>query len=98
MLWHARTTRLVASCVLFTVSLLTLPRADIPETPFDEANTPTNEMLVEKAGPLQEYREATVAVLPKTLVSSRNISPLPVHAPRSTGSLQLQELLFTLRC
>jgi hypothetical protein len=31
-----------------TFLLITALKADIPETPFDEANTPTNEMVVQK--------------------------------------------------
>ena len=44
---HARPTRLAAACVLFTVALVMVPKADISETLFDEANTPTNEIVVE---------------------------------------------------
>jgi hypothetical protein len=45
---HARAARLAAAYLLFTVALVIAPKADIPETPFDEANTPTNEIVVEK--------------------------------------------------
>ena len=46
---HARPTRLAVAYLLFTVALVMVPKADIPETLFDEANTPTNEIVVEKA-------------------------------------------------
>lgn len=46
---RASATRLVAAYLLFSVGLMFLPKPDIPETSFDEANTPTNEMIVEKA-------------------------------------------------
>jgi hypothetical protein len=39
---HAKATRLAAAYLLFTVALMIVPKADIPETLFDEANTPTN--------------------------------------------------------
>ncbi len=43
---RARPTRLAAACVLFTVALVMVPKADISETLFDEANIPTNEIVV----------------------------------------------------
>ena len=46
---RARATRLAAAYLLFAVALLMVPKADIPETPFDEGNTQTNEMVVVKA-------------------------------------------------
>ena len=45
---HARTVRLAAAYLLFTVALVMVPKADIPDTLFDEANTPTNEIVVQK--------------------------------------------------
>ena len=39
---HAMAARLAAAYLLFTVALLMVPKADIPETLFDEANIPTN--------------------------------------------------------
>jgi hypothetical protein len=45
---HARPTRLAIVYLLFTVALVLVPKADILETPFDEANTPTNEIVVKK--------------------------------------------------
>jgi hypothetical protein len=36
---HARATRLAAVCLLFAGALLMVPKADNPETPFDEGNT-----------------------------------------------------------
>ena len=48
-LHQARATRLMSACLLFMVALVMVPRTDISETPFDEANTPINEVIVEKA-------------------------------------------------
>ena len=45
---HQRATRLAATCLLFTLAMMMVPKADISETLFDEANTPTNEIVVEK--------------------------------------------------
>ena len=46
---HARAGRLAAAYLLFTVATVMVPKADISDTLFDEANTPTNEMVVQKA-------------------------------------------------
>jgi hypothetical protein len=48
-LHYARANRLAAAYLLFTVVLLMVPKVDIPETPFDEGNTPTTEILVVRA-------------------------------------------------
>ena len=45
---HQSATRLAATCLLFTLAMMMVPKADISETLFDEANTPTNEIVVEK--------------------------------------------------
>ena len=52
LLRHARVTRVAAAYLVLTVALVMLPKADIPETLFDEANTPTNEIVVEKTASL----------------------------------------------
>jgi len=45
---HARRNRLAVVYLVFTVTLMIVPKADISATPFDEANTPTNEIVVKK--------------------------------------------------
>ena len=66
---HARTTRLAAAYLLFTVALVMVPKADIPETLFDEADTSTNEMVVEKAASSWEYRQSVTAFVQEYLPS-----------------------------
>lgn len=98
---HSNTTRVAAICALFTVALLLVPRADVPETRFDEANTPTNEMMVEAVVSSQECRQPIPSLVPKILVLPQRIALrviLPVHKDRSTGHHALQELLCTLLC
>jgi hypothetical protein len=45
---HVGAIRIAAACLLFILVVMMVPKADILETPFDEANTPTNEIVVEK--------------------------------------------------
>jgi len=45
--WRIRD--VAAAYLLFTVALVMVPKADIAETPFDDATTPTNEMGMERA-------------------------------------------------
>jgi hypothetical protein len=99
-LLDARATRLVAACVLFTVALVMVPKADNSETLFDEANTPTNEMMVEKTASW-EYRELITVFVPMILAQARTISVrriLPVYAGRWTDSRTFRELFCTLLC
>jgi len=70
---HARTTRLAATYLLLTFALVMVPKADIPETLFDEANTLTNEMLVQKDASLGEYRQSVTAFAPRIFAQSRRI-------------------------
>src|SRR5947207_8631362 len=58
---HARAGRLAAAYLLFTVATVMVPKADISDTLFDEANTPTNEMVVQKAASSWEYRQSVTA-------------------------------------
>jgi hypothetical protein len=77
-----------------------VPKADIPETLFDEANTPTNEMVVvEKAASSWEYRQSVTAIRPKVFVQLRRLSfrrILPVYEGRLTDSRMFRELFCTL--
>ena len=97
---HARTTRLAAAYLLFTVALMMVPKADIPETLFDEANT-TNEMVVEKAASSWEYRQSVTAFMPRIFAQPRRISVrriLPVYVGQLTESRTFQGLFCTLLC
>lgn len=98
---HARPTRLAVVYLLFTVALVLVPKADILETPFDEANTPTNEIVVEKAVSSWEPRQSDTAfgqgifAQPRR-TSIRRISP--VYPSRLTDSRTFQELFCTFLC
>ena len=97
---RARATRLAAAYLLFAVALLMVPKADIPETPFDEGNTQTNEMVVVKAASSLEHRESVTVSVPmfaqSLKISVRRISP--VYTGQLTDSCRLQELLCSLLC
>jgi hypothetical protein len=97
---HAKATRLAATYLLFTVALMMVPKADIPETLFDEANT-TNEMVVEKAASSWEYRQSVTAFVPRISAQPRRISVrriLPVYEGRLTDSRTFRELFCSLLC
>ena len=97
----ARTARVAAAYLVFTVVLVMVPKADIPETLFDEANTPTNEIVVQKAASSWEYRQSLTASVPKIFAQSRRISVrgiLPVYAGRLTDSRTVREILCSLLC
>jgi hypothetical protein len=101
LLRHPRATRLAAAYLLFTVALVMVPKADIPETLFDEANTPTNEMVVEKAFSSWEYRQVVTAFGPKVFAQPRRIRVrriLPVYADRLTNSRTFRELFCSVLC
>ena len=98
---HARTTRLAAAYLLFTVALVMVPKADIPETLFDEAKTPTNEMVVEKAASFQEYRQPVTAFLTTLFAQPRKMGvrrTFRAYAGRSADSRTIRELLCSLLC
>ena len=71
---HARATRLAATYLLFTVALVMVPKADIPETIFDEANTPTNEMVVEKAASSGEHQQSDPVLVSGIFTQPHRIS------------------------
>lgn len=98
---HTRATRLAAAYLLFAVALLMVPKVDIPETPFDEGNTPTNEMVVVKSASALEYLQSVTAFVPKIFAQSRKISVrriLPVYAGQLTDSHTFRELFCSLLC
>ena len=98
---HARPTRLAAACLLFTVALVMVPKADISETLFDEANTPTNEIVVAKAASSWEHRQSVTALAPRIFAQPRRTSVRrisPVYVGRLTDSRTFQELFCTFLC
>ena len=98
---HARAARLAAAYLLFTVALVIAPKADIPETPFDEANTPTNEMAVEKAASPSECGQSPSSLVLRMFAQPRRITVrriLPVYAGRLTDSRMLRKLFCSLLC
>jgi hypothetical protein len=98
---HVRATRLVAASFLFTVALLMVPKRDIPETLFDEANTPTNEMVVLKAASSLDYRQPFTAFVPKMFAQPRRVRArrvFPVYAGQLTDPRTFRELFCSLVC
>jgi hypothetical protein len=98
---HARPTRLAAACVLFTVALVMVPKADISETLFDEANTPTNEIVVEKAASSREHRQSVTAFMPRIFAQPLRTSVrriLPIYSGQFTDARTFRELFCTLLC
>jgi hypothetical protein len=99
---HARATRLATAYVLLTVApVMVVPKADIPETLFDEATTPTNEMVVEKAASSWEYRQSVTAFVPRIFAQARRINVrriFQVYAGRLTDSRTFRELFCSLLC
>jgi hypothetical protein len=100
LLRYAGATRLAAAYLLFTVALVMVPKADIPETLFDEANTPTNEFVVEKAASAWEHRSSVIAPVPRIFAWPRTgvRGILPVYAGRLTNSRTFRELICSLLC
>jgi hypothetical protein len=100
LLRHARATRLAAAYLIFTVAVVMVPNADIPETPFDEANTPTNEFVVEKAASALEHRSSVIAPVPRIFAQPRTDvrGILPVYAGRLSKSRTFRALICSLLC
>jgi hypothetical protein len=98
---RARPTRLAVVYLLFTVALILVPKADILETPFDEANTPTNEMVVENTASSCEPRQPATACVPKKLAQPQRFSVhriLLVYAKLLTDSRTFRELFCFFLC
>jgi hypothetical protein len=98
---RASATRLAAAYLLFTVALLMVPKADNPETPFDESNIQTNEMVVVKGASSLEHRQSVTVPVPIMFAQSRKISVRrisPVYTGQLTDSCRFQELLCSLLC
>ena len=97
----ARTARVAAAYLVFTVVLVMVPKADIPETLFDEANTPTNEIVVQTAASSWEYRQSGTAFAPKIFAQSRRISVrrmLAVYAGQVIDCSRFRELFCSFLC
>jgi hypothetical protein len=100
-LCHARPTRLAVGYLLFTVTLMMVPKADITETLFDEANTPTNEIVVKKTVSSWEHLQSVTAFVPTIFAQPRMTSVcriFPVYAGRLTDSRTVREILCSLLC
>ena len=90
---------------LFAISaflvLWVVPAIDLPETNFDKANTPTNDMVVQEpaclgcTSSLKAFVPRLFAHTRKTRVSNNTRSVRPAELSYSPYS---QELLCTLRC
>jgi hypothetical protein len=101
LLRRSSVTRLAVVYLLFTVALLMVPKVDIPETQFDEGNTPTNEMVVVEAAFSLEHRQSITASVPTMFAQSRKISVRrisPVYTGQLTDSSRFQELFRSLLC
>lgn len=100
MVLRARATRLAAAYLLFAVALLMVPKADVPETPFDEGNTPTNEMIIVNGASSLEPRQWVTEFVP-IFAQSRKISIRripPVFIGQLTDTCRFQEFLCSLLC
>jgi hypothetical protein len=98
---HVRPTRLAVAYLLFTVTLMMVPKADISETSFDEANTPTNEIVVKKTVSSWEHLQSVTAFVPSIFAQPRMTSArriFPVYAGRLTDSRTVREILCSLLC
>jgi hypothetical protein len=98
---HVGPIRIAAACLLFVLVVMMVPKADILETPFDEANTPTNEIVVEKTASLCEPREPVTVFAPKEFAKWRRVGLhriLPVYAKVLTDSRTFRELFCFFLC
>jgi hypothetical protein len=98
---HSRPTRLAIVYLLFTVALVLVPKADILETSFDEANTPTNEIVVKNAASSCEHRQSVTTFVPSIFAQPRRTSVrriFPVYAGRLTDSRTVRKILCSLLC
>ena len=98
---HQRATQLAATCLLFTLAMMMVPKADISETLFDEANTPTNEIVVEKTATLCEPRQPVTTFVPKEIAHWQRVYVhriSPVYAKLLTDSRTIRELFCCFLC
>jgi len=98
---HAKVIRLAATYLLFTVALLMVPKADVPETPFDESSTQTNEMMVVKAASSLEPNQSVIALVRIVFAHLLKVNVravLEVCAGQLTDCRALRQLFCTLLC
>jgi hypothetical protein len=98
---HVSATRLGVAYLVVTIALAFLPKEDIPETQFDEANTPTNEMVVENTTRSWECPPPITSVTPSILAKARRTSVhlmWPHEVGCFTNSPAFQELFCTFLC
>jgi len=91
----------LAVYLFFMVLLVLVPKADVPDTPFDEASTPTNEMVVEKAAPSTLYGPLIAAYVPRMFAPVQSIGisrVVPLCTRRLIDSRSFRKLLCTLLC
>jgi hypothetical protein len=86
--------------LLFMVALVMVPKADIPETSFDEANAPTNEITIDNAASSWKDRQYVIEVVPRIFPPQRTgvRTILVVYAGRLTDPRTLRELFCALLC
>jgi hypothetical protein len=92
--------KIALACVLFIIAFSIAPQVDVPETPLDEANTPVNEMVIEKTGSAEPNRPLMPDFVPRIFVQP-NIdvdSTLPIFPDRLADSRTVRELLCTFLC
>jgi hypothetical protein len=97
----ARETRFVIAYLLCVIALEMVPKPDISETLFDEANTPTNEIVVEKTASSCEHRHSDTACVPRIFAQLRGTSVrriLPIYSGQFTDARTFRELFCTLLC
>jgi hypothetical protein len=97
---RARATRLVTDFLLVMVTLMVVPRADIPETLFDEGTTPINEIVVvKKAFSSREHQLSVTAFVPRIFAQKTPVRKiLQVYASQLTDSSTFRELFCSLLC
>jgi hypothetical protein len=100
-LGHERPTRLAVVYLFFTVALVLVPKADILETPFDEAHTPTNEIVVKKPAPSWEHRQSDTTFVPRIFAQPRGTNVpriFPVYEGQLSDTHVVREILCSLLC
>jgi hypothetical protein len=95
--------RLKATSLLAISAFLVLwvvPAVDLPETNFDEAKAPTNEMVVQEQSACLGRTSSLKAFVPRLFAHARKtrVSNTPSVPPAELSSSYSQELVCTLRC
>ena len=96
--------RLKATSLLAISAFLVLwvvPAIDLPETNFDEANTPTNEMVVQEQSACLGLTSSLKAFVPRLFAHTRKtrVSNTPSVRPAELSYAPYSlELLCRLRC